>query len=184
MFVGSVRLGVLLGLRPRPSLSAAPSSRRTCSASVAGASAPAFVERHIVNRSLDMGRGVAGASAPAFVERSCSTPSRSRSCGVLLGLRPRPSLSVGAGGNSLKINHSVAGASAPAFVERPPSRARRALLLGLRPRPSLSVRAADLAQALHGVLLGLRPRPSLSAEHWAYESRRENSQSNWCMDRG
>ena len=63
--------------------------------SVAGVSAPAFVERYYAELVKVATRGVAGVSAPAFVERA----------GAVLA-SPAPAL-------------GVAGVSAPAFVERP-----------------------------------------------------------------
>ena len=86
---------------------------------VAGASAPAFVERSRTDVFVPGLGSVAGASAPAFVERATGT-----------------------GGPYARPNSGVAGASAPAFVER----ACIALTVpfiawvspGHQPRPSLS----------------------------------------------
>ena len=86
---------MLLGLRPRPSLSV-------------------LVHAAIGNRH---GR-VAGASAPAFVERHVHVHVVDDLTEVLLGLRPRPSLSGGAITQLRGKFYRVAGASAPAFVER------------------------------------------------------------------
>ena len=79
---------------PHPWKSTVPSRYRPFAefGSVAGASAPAFVERASPSSAKPRSPRVAGASAPAFVER---TPTI-RAC---------------------RATGSVAGASAPAFVE-------------------------------------------------------------------
>ena len=160
------------GLMPRPSLSVGQTARRSAGgarARVAGADAPAFVERrtrapresgprsdvspglmprpslsgHDAGRHVgDVRVGVAGADAPAFVERSWRCRRPAAPSRVSPGLMPRPSLSdvpvwrVGA------RPEGVAGADAPAFVERfgMPTCAlrRRWVSPGLMPRPSLS----------------------------------------------
>ena len=111
---------------------------------VAGAYAPAFVERPPGSRCSGKPRAsVAGAYAPAFVERTMCIGLRSRAAKVSPELMLRPSLSAGSGGRSdtcsvrvspeLMLRPSlsgprgkgqgtarkrVAGAYAPAFVER------------------------------------------------------------------
>ena len=73
---------------------------------------------------LVLGRRVAGAYAPAFVERRIACGIHSGCCGVSPELMLRPSLS----GDRIRRPHGghdrVAGAYAPAFVERPKTRFR------------------------------------------------------------
>ena len=131
------------GLMLRPSLSAAsgPSGRRP-SPGVAGADAPAFVERCQCRSHPPRPRGVAGADAPAFVERSSMPSEQCAYWKVSPGLMLRPSLSVLHAVRTVRILESVAGADAPAFVERrrttPARRARARVSPGLMLRPSLS----------------------------------------------
>ena len=89
-------LAVSLGLRPRPSLSVQQRVARLGRADhrVAGATAPAFVERQEFGRAPGGGTAcVAGATAPAFVERFSMI-------------------------HRAPDSRGVAGATAPAFVER------------------------------------------------------------------
>ena len=86
--------GVSPELTLRPSLSVSgPRRRRESGPGVAGANAPAFVERFPARRAPFVNPGVAGANAPAFVERTAACwATTTTAC--------------------------VAGANAPAFVER------------------------------------------------------------------
>ena len=91
------------------------------SGSVAGANAPAFVERFASGFQRARNRSVAGANAPAFVERSFTTPQ----------MASRPRRVAGANAPAFverskleawtRARPSVAGANAPAFVERTPA---------------------------------------------------------------
>ena len=104
----------------RPSLSAAQtiqvSSEVAC---VAGANAPAFVERSATSSITPARSRVAGANAPAFVERAWWPTARSRKIQVVSPeLTLRPSLSGACPPRPQHRPRRVAGANAPAFVER------------------------------------------------------------------
>ena len=129
----------------------------TSTARVAGAYAPAFVERICTRFLFVVEAGVAGAYAPAFVERRGASSSQCRS---------RP---------------GVAGAYAPAFVERTgrqPTRWSPAAAVSpeLMLRPSLSDPFRGAGQCPQpGVSPELMLRPSLSvrrdASHLARQAR-------------
>ena len=92
---------------------------------VAGVSAPAFVERgkaRVARATWDAGGCVAGVSAPAFVERAMRSR-RWRSCCCVAGVSAPAFVERRGLGPGMA---SVAGVSAPAFVERrlSPSEAR------------------------------------------------------------
>ena len=88
---------------------------------IAGAKAPAFIERGTWRRPNATGRvaGIAGAKAPAFIERANSRRPTHRTAPGLRGRRPPPSLS---GDQTDAYRHKqmagIAGAKAPAFIER------------------------------------------------------------------
>ena len=105
-----------LMLRPSLSVTIGPPVHRVAEPRVAGAYAPAFVER-IRGRPLTRGiiQRVAGAYAPAFVERAFKS---------FLAQLPAA---------------GVAGAYAPAFVERPPNR-RTARSAAAKVSPELMLR--------------------------------------------
>ena len=113
--------GVSPELTLRPSLSVLPDrARHEQAPRVAGANAPAFVERDARRQSPRALRSrVAGANAPAFVERSLRAAAWFPPLRVSPELTLRPSLSAGHRGEADNECSSVAGANAPAFVERP-----------------------------------------------------------------
>ena len=131
----------------RPRKSDVSSRRRPFAefSSVAGANAPAFVERmrstalracstvspeltlrpslsdHCWSRGLRICAGVAGANAPAFVERVTGCWSRRKRSRSVAGANA-PAFVERSMTRSCASDHTrVAGANAPAFVERPPA---------------------------------------------------------------
>ena len=129
----------------RPSLSARASLLRASSVllGVAGAYAPAFVERRQARAAgAAAPAGVAGAYAPAFVERWKRGQKKGKKRAVSPELMLRPSLSVLIGMTKPIRWVCVAGAYAPAFVERPRRCSRGSASAEVSPelmlRPSLS----------------------------------------------
>ena len=145
-----------LGLRPRPSLSG---------------------EQRGAEDAGDRG-GVAGATAPAFVERPTPSPRGRGRPPVSLGLRPRPSLSVLQSAAPSDDRQAVSLGLRPrpslsVLQSAAPSDDRQAVSLGLRPRPSLSVlQSAAPSDDRQAVSLGLRPRPSLSGRTHRHRPQR------------
>ena len=121
-----------------------PQDRAFCPiSSVAGAYAPAFVERKISRcRMMIDVRRVAGAYAPAFVERGCPPTAGWTARACVAGAYAPAFVERRSARSGSSTRPRVAGAYAPAFVERTPMRGPRRLSVRVSPelmlRPSLS----------------------------------------------
>ena len=142
--------------------------RHSCSLStVAGAYAPAFVERRIGSSPSADDRTVAGAYAPAFVERARRESLAGSPSPVAGAYAPAFVERSPGSARSPPERSAVAGAYAPAFVERrtPAATAtatRRTVAGAYAPAFVERPRTAGAAGAASGLSPGLMLRPSLS----------------------